>query len=57
MSDGHNMMVIVSRDKAKHELHSHDGCKSIAIVCTGTPGGSVGPTILLLKGSSNESMH
>jgi hypothetical protein len=57
MSDWHNMMVIGSRDKAKHELRLHDGCKSIIIVCTGTPGGSTGPTIFILKGSSNESMH
>jgi hypothetical protein len=57
MSDGHNMMVIGSRDKAKHELHLHDGPKSITIVCTGTPGGSTGPTIFILKGSSNKSMH
>jgi hypothetical protein len=57
MSDGHNMMVIGSRDKAKHDIHLHYGCKSITIVRTGTPGGSTGPTIFILKGSSNKSRH
>jgi hypothetical protein len=57
MSDGHNMLVIGSRDKAKHVLHLHDGCKSITIVRTGTPGGSTGQIIFILEGSSNESMR
>ena len=54
MSKGHTMKIIGARDKSKHELRLQDGRKSITLVRTGTPGGTTGPTIFILKGSANE---
>ena len=52
MSDHHgNQYVIACAEKKKHEKLLQDSRVSITMVCTGSVGGTTGPTMFLLKGA------
>ena len=53
--DAHGSCTIIgSVDKKKHEKLLQDGRVSITLICTGSVGGSTGPTVFLLKGGKEE---